>query len=333
MAEETPKNVNNKTKGITQSQDKLFRDLLSDEKEVEKIIKEMLIKGEKITYKELEKYNSSFINSQYRNKEADIVYKLKNTNTFFLIEHQSYIDYSMSYRILEYGTEIIRSAINNKKKKQKNYIYPKVYLLVLYTGAKKWSSSVEYKEIADKVLKDEKYTINAEYGIIDIHKYKKEELIKDECIIKNVMGIGKCKTAQEVKDTLDYLITNSKTKEKQYKIWKIAKYIFPKIVGEKYIEKILEMQEKEEVNMFGMLEENLKKEREQIVMKAKAEGKKKGLTEGKLEGKIEGKIEGKLEGKLEEKIELIKNMIKEKISIETISKVTKLSKEEIENYI
>ncbi len=44
----------------------------------------------------------------------------------------------------------------------------------------------------------------------------------------------------------------------------------------------------------------------------------------------EGKIEGKIEGKKEEKIEIAKNMLAENIDIETITKVTGLTKEEIE---
>ena len=51
---------------------------------------------------------------------------------------------------------------------------------------------------------------------------------------------------------------------------------------------------------------------------------------GKDIGRKEGKEEGKEEGKKEEKREIAKSMLKEKMPIETIMKVTKLSREEIE---
>ena len=51
---------------------------------------------------------------------------------------------------------------------------------------------------------------------------------------------------------------------------------------------------------------------------------------GKDIGRKEGKEEGKEEGKKEEKKEIAKSMLKEKMPIETIMKVTKLSREEIE---
>lgn len=54
-----------------------------------------------------------------------------------------------------------------------------------------------------------------------------------------------------------------------------------------------------------------------------------GIEKGKVEGKIEGKIEGKREGKREGQKEIITRMLKEKIDIETISKLTGLTKNEI----
>ena len=48
------------------------------------------------------------------------------------------------------------------------------------------------------------------------------------------------------------------------------------------------------------------------------------------EGKEKGRKEGKIEGKREEKIEIVKKMLKEKLLIEMIEKLTGLSKEEIE---
>lgn len=67
--------------------DKLFRDLLSDKKELAVFLNEYL--GLDISEDELEKYNSSFITKNYENSEADIVYKLKDKKVFILIEHQS----------------------------------------------------------------------------------------------------------------------------------------------------------------------------------------------------------------------------------------------------
>ena len=71
--------------------------------------------------------------------------------------------------------------------------------------------------------------------------------------------------------------------------------------------------------------------KEKGIAEGKIKGKIEGLKEGKIEGKREGKIEGLKEGKKEGTIEIAKNMLKDNVSIETISKYTNLSHQEIKN--
>ena len=105
----------------------------------------------KLKAEEIEKYTSSFVNKIFENREADIVYKYKNKNIFFLIEHQTKIDYSMQYRILEYEIEIMKSAIDIRKVKNKEYKLPLVIPIVLYTGKKKWDAK-RYLEESQETL-------------------------------------------------------------------------------------------------------------------------------------------------------------------------------------
>ena len=58
---------------------------------------------------------------------------------------------------------------------------------------------------------------------------------------------------------------------------------------------------------------------------------RRGREEGKAEGLAEGKAEGLEEGRAEEKAEIAKKMLEENIEIETIIKLTGLTKEKIEN--
>ena len=89
--------------------------------------------NEKITENEIEKYNSSFISEELKNSESDVVYKMKNENVFFLIEHQTKIDYSMPYRILKYELNLIESVENDNKYIGKWHEYSLVIPIVLYT--------------------------------------------------------------------------------------------------------------------------------------------------------------------------------------------------------
>ena len=96
-------------KKINNEHDKIFRTVLDKKIDVAKFLNKFLrlnIKAE-----ELEKYNSSYIDQKFKNKEADIVYRIKEKNIFLLIEHQTKIDEDMPYRLLDYSNEIMRSAV------------------------------------------------------------------------------------------------------------------------------------------------------------------------------------------------------------------------------
>ena len=113
---------------------KSFRKILEDKEEVVEIINRIFKPEIRIEKNNLEIYNSSYINSLFENEEADIVYKLAGTRTFFLIEHQTKVDYSMPVRILKYSTAIIEMAIKEMYNINKNTIMPNVVPIVIYTG-------------------------------------------------------------------------------------------------------------------------------------------------------------------------------------------------------
>ena len=88
-----------------------------------------------------------------------VLYKIKDKNIFFLIEHQSKIDYSMPFRLLEYEVAIIRSAIDKSKIKNKSYKIPLVMPIVLYTGKQKWNANKYLEKIGrEKIYKNVRLT-------------------------------------------------------------------------------------------------------------------------------------------------------------------------------
>ncbi len=253
--------------------DKLYRDLLLDEQDVVKLINNFIKLKRKIERKELEKYNSSFITKEYKNREPDVVYKIKNTNTFILIEHQSYVDSSMPYGMLEYSVEIIKSAVDKTKMRTKGYIYPQVLPIVLYTGNEMWNVETEYKKITANNVKS---GVNVKYSLIDVHNYQKEELLRGDCIISKVMAIEKCKTEDELKETLEELIRTTKQEKDKEKIQRIIQYILSPIIGHEQARILLNKLKEEDIFMAGMLETNLKKERMKLIEESEKVGEKRG---------------------------------------------------------
>ena len=166
----------NYTYDTNNKHDKAFRDLLSIKEEALNLINKAL-KPEKEIKEEIELYNSRFITNRYKDRESDIIYKVKNKNIFFLIEHQSTIDYSIAYRMMEYSIEIMRLLIQEKENKRKTYKYPLIIPIVIYTGDKKWDAELSMKELREKI---EWYEEKEEISLVDINKY----IIKSNVIRK-----------------------------------------------------------------------------------------------------------------------------------------------------
>ena len=92
------------------------------------------------------------------------------------------------------------------------------------------------------------------------------------------------------------------------------------------------VKEAEKVSFEGGVGEAYDKEwalRDQGYRDGLSQGKAEGFSQGKVEGREEGKAEGISEGKNERNIEIARNMLKDNISVESISKYTDLSINEI----
>lgn len=119
--------------------------------------------------------------------------------------------------------------------------------------------------------------------------------------------------------------------ENKNKVLKKARNEVNYLTGDAELRRLAELREKWDLE-YEMSMEYAKKQGEEdgreIGIK---EGKEQGIKEGKEQGLKEGKEQGIKEGKKEEKEAIVKEMLKEKISIDIISKVTGLSKKEIQN--
>ena len=61
--------------------DKTYRLLLSNKKELLEILVKAVPIGEKLLNVEIEKCNTRFVTEDYKYREADVVYKIKNTTS------------------------------------------------------------------------------------------------------------------------------------------------------------------------------------------------------------------------------------------------------------
>ncbi len=332
---------------IYHKHDKIFREILEDKKEVASFINKALkLENRNSALKEtdIEKYNRKFITHNFKYAETDIVYRKKGEDIFFLIEHQSTIDYSMPYRILMYSLEIMKSMIDEKQLKRKTYKLPMVYPIVIYTGSKKWNVETYIEDKQQKIPGCEPVRFY-EYNVIDINECTDEELLQDETFLSKLMFLEKAKTSQKMIENLNKIVKEDLTEKNKVFLKRMIYHIFSKDIEEKEMEELInELQiEKEEKSMVEeLLRKGFKEEFERLRRKdrkeAIKEGKREGIEQGKKEGIEQGKREGIEQGKREgieiaqRKLEKqwIAKMIKSNVSEEKILEITEISKKELE---
>ena len=281
---------------VNHEHDKIFRTVLSKKTDLAKFLNKFL--SLKIKTEELEKYNNSYINQRFKNREADVVYRIKNQNIFLLIEHQTKIDKKMPIRLLEYSTEIMESAIEDKKYKTE----PRVIPIVLYTGKTKWNVNEDTK--VSQQLFEEVKIIDGKFNLIDINNFSEEELIEDDIFITKMMLVEKCKDTEKIAETL-YKITKIIKEEDKTTFKKIIKEIWAEKIGTENTNKILKKLDKGDDSMLAVIEMIREKNQRYINI-------------------------GRKEGKVQQIQEIVQKMLNKKMAEDIIQEVTGLKKEEID---
>ena len=311
---------NNKKHLINNEHDKIFRIVLSNKKDACKFIKSIINFKSEITENDLELYKTNFVTSEFKNKEADVIYKLKNKKTFILIEHQTKVDYSMSYRILSYQHEIIRSSIDTSKIYLKNYNWPTVIPIVLYTGKRRWNA----KTSLTNTQTDDSMLPLSNYYLIDINNYSIETLLKDDLLISKLMILEKSRTNKELANNLELIIPKIKKEDKNF-ITNIINLILERKIGKTKAKENMNKLSGGEEKMLACIE-MLREEERNNIRKGIKIGESRGIKLGQKIGEKRG-----LEKNKKDKMEIAKKLLARNFSIEEIAEITGLTKQELKN--
>ncbi len=274
------------------------------------------LKGTKSELKpeDIELYTNRYITKKFKDRETDIIYKMKEKDVFFLIEHQSTVDYNMPRRIVEYKIEIINQYIQNSKSSNKKYKTPLIKAIVLYTGRGKWKVKESIEETQEK-LEDVTEESFSKYKALDVNKYEEKEMLEKEGALYKIILLDRANNKEKTEQVYKKVLKSKLTKEEKAKIEEYAINILAETLGEKKIEEI----SKEYLKKGGktMLAETLKREMRRDRREARKEGQKIGEEIGRKQV-------------LEEKNQIIKEMLKSNIDIELIKKCTRLTDKELE---
>jgi len=295
----------NKRDNIDNPHDKGYKHLLSSKKAFIEMLKSFIKEKwvQDIDETEMMLVNKSYISSDFSEKEADIVYKIKLQEKeiifYVLLELQSTVDFEIPIRLLFYMTEIWRDTlknIDNKKRARKEFRLPAIIPMVLYNGAASWTACKTFKEVLNGYEIFGKYMVDFTYFLLDVNRYSKEELHKLSNLMGSVFLLDQKMDTDEFKIRLRKLIkTLAKLDAERLQLFKTW---FKKIIKPKLPQKIQTEVEK-------IIDEANPKEVEQMVYN--------------LEHTLE-EMQHEAEQRGIQKV--IQNMLGNNIDIETIHKMT-----------
>ena len=239
-----------KITGREKKHDKIFKEIFQDKQELVQFL--FMYIGIKTKTEELELYNTNFITTNHNYRNADIVYKEKNREIYYLIEQQTYVESEMARKVLDYSTGILGLPENQGK-------CIEIVPIVLYTGKRRWTAKRKYTE-CQKVKIQEGKKLEMEYILVDIKDYNIEQLIKEKTKISIAIIFEKCKNSEEVITYAKELI--EKRIQIEY-LGKILKYLYGNLENPKInnlIEEIINIKEEEEAKKMSTIRERLKAE-------------------------------------------------------------------------
>ena len=289
-----------------QKHDKIFKEILDNKREGVKLLNKYL--DLKIEEKDIEKYTRKFVLPELENRESDVIYKLKNEQIFFLIEHQTKVDYSMPFRMLEYIVEIMRSAVSREKMQNKSEKLPIVVPIVIYTGKENWNVP---RLLQERQAYYGKTNLEFKYNLVDGSKISKEELMKENSILSKAILLEKLDNPEEILEILKDVTTKDLDSDEKYFINLILKYLFPEKLSKDETKEILEnLKGKEDDTMFIDILRKYFDDKEKEAVRTAVEETAKDTTKATT-------------------YKLIKEMLRKNIDEKTVIEVTKISKQEL----
>ena len=226
---------------------------------------------------ELEVYKTNYITKHFKYRETDIIYKIKGEEIYFLVEHQTKVDYSMAYRVLNYSLEIIRSVVEGKEINRASFKYPKVIPIVLYTGKQKWTPRKSFAEA--QVGETNTDVIDIKYRLVDINEYSVEKLLMEKTMLANAMILEKCVKTEDVINNLGKILKNTPKGKARENLKRIVMYLYEDMTEERKNEilKLIEESEGEE-NMLAA-KRIIMEDRRNCIAQGVAQGILKGISQ------------------------------------------------------
>ena len=148
----------------------------------------------------LEKQNGSYVADDLRDREDDLVWRLKCKDEwvyiYLLLEFQSTVDRWMSVRVATYCGLLYQDIIQTQNLRQ-NDCLPAILPVVIYNGRYRWQAPTELASLMEPIPEVFKpLQLNVSYVLIDEGRYTDEELADNENIAAILFRLENSQTAE-----------------------------------------------------------------------------------------------------------------------------------------
>ncbi len=262
-----------------------------------------------------------------------------------LIEHQSSVDYSMSFRVLRYIVQILTDYEKEQEDKQKgstrkkNFRYPPILPVVFYDGPGRWTAAENFRDRVNLSDVLGEYIPDFRYLVVPLSRYSVEELVEKGDELSLVMLTDRLRSAADFRALQDipreyFEELSRKAPESVLRLIGklIAVLLFRLNVPKDEVEEFTDRIERRD---FTMLFENFETyDVQETRRQSRAEGRAEGRAESILELLAEtGEVPAWLEKRIrrEQNLELLRMWLKEAAragSLELFLKETGLSEED-----
>ena len=195
--------------------------------------------------------DKEMLERDYEGKEADLLYRVnmpdgREIYIFILQELQSYVDYTMIFRILVYIVNTLVKYFMDKDKKEREkqgFRLPAMVPILFYNGQDRWTAVRSLKEYQNSGEIFGEYILNLEYYLVDLSEIGEDYILSTNMVVDNIMYCDKYRKKLELVGAIRTAYGRIKKlglqEREEFRNW--VKYILLSVCGNKeaVVEEIL----------------------------------------------------------------------------------------------
>ena len=308
------------TQKYKMTQDTLFKQCMADKAFASEILETYLLPKDVLSAIELPTLKlekSDFADKTLGRGISDVLYSVKWNNKkgyiSVLIEHQSTSDKLMTFRIKKYMLKIIDLHLIHNKGEELPIIYP----VILYTGSKPYTAPRSFYDLFPDPKLAKRFFTNPVH-VLSLRDIEDLDL-RNKYHTGVVLSLMKKIHKKDILPHLEFLLP-------------FIQLVASKNLHMAEIMLLFVLDNAKSKNDEGIIQlfiDSVPNEYKGKIMRIGERLVEKGRQEGILLGMEEGRQEGRQEGMEKERKSIIGNMLASNMTITNISKITKLSSEEI----